>query len=167
MPGSIHKKGAERVPIPGRVFWVLDTFDILEEAKRLSDENPLVRWAAGLIYAQVPGFFGKRDEDEKASDEPAQETKLVDGLEVLPSAADQDEDDDEEQEAKDRERKRLQRLRRVGREEGADVPEAIALLRQYEGSPKQTRYLDAIIDPAETRPLVIRAIAALRGRRRA
>ena len=53
---------AERVPIPGRIPWVLDTFDILEEAKRLSEENPLVRWSAGLIYAQVPGFFGKRDE---------------------------------------------------------------------------------------------------------
>ncbi len=53
---------AERVPIPGRIFWVLDTFDVLEEAKALSKENPLVRWSAGLIYAQVPGFFGKGDE---------------------------------------------------------------------------------------------------------
>jgi hypothetical protein len=53
---------AERVPIPGRIFWVLETFDILEEAKSLSEENPLVHWSAGLIYAQVPGFFGKSDE---------------------------------------------------------------------------------------------------------
>ena len=53
---------ADRVPLPGRVFWVLDTFDVLEDAKALSEENPLVHWSAGLIYSQVPGFFGKRDE---------------------------------------------------------------------------------------------------------
>ncbi|MHA1600204.1 MAG: MBL fold metallo-hydrolase [Alphaproteobacteria bacterium] len=53
---------AERVPIPARIVWVLDTFDILDEAAALSPNNPLVHWSAGLIYAQVPGFFGKRDE---------------------------------------------------------------------------------------------------------
>ena len=53
---------AERVPIPGRIFWVQDTFEILEEAAALSETNPLVHWSAGLIYAQVPGLFGKRDE---------------------------------------------------------------------------------------------------------
>ena len=53
---------AERVPIPGRIFWLLDTFDILEDAKRLAESNPVVRWSAGLIYAQVPRFFGKSDE---------------------------------------------------------------------------------------------------------
>ena len=51
---------ADRVPIPGRIFWVRDTFEILEEAVALSGANPLVHWSAGLIYAQVPGFFGKR-----------------------------------------------------------------------------------------------------------
>ena len=53
---------ADRVPIPGRIWWVLDTFDLLEEANGLSEDNPLVHWAAGLIYAQVPGFFGKKEE---------------------------------------------------------------------------------------------------------
>ncbi len=54
---------AEDVPIPGRIFWVQDTFKILEEAKIISnDTNPLVKWASGIIYTQVPGFFGKRDE---------------------------------------------------------------------------------------------------------
>lgn len=52
---------ADQVAIPGRIAWVLDTFDILEEANSLSESNPLVHWAAGLIYAQVPSFFGKRD----------------------------------------------------------------------------------------------------------
>jgi len=53
---------AERVSILGRIMWVLDTFDLLEEAANLSENDPIVHWAAALIYAQVPGFFGKRDE---------------------------------------------------------------------------------------------------------
>ena len=53
---------AEQVSIPRRLFWVWDTFDILEESLRLSKNNPLVRWSAGIIYAQVPGFFGKREQ---------------------------------------------------------------------------------------------------------
>ena len=53
---------AGNVPIPGRIFWVWDTFLILEEAAALSENNPLVHWSAGLIYAQVPGFFGKRED---------------------------------------------------------------------------------------------------------
>ncbi|MCZ6781560.1 MAG: MBL fold metallo-hydrolase [Nitrospirae bacterium] len=52
---------AERVPVPGRIFWVWDTFDVLDEAKALAPNHPLVHWSSGLIYAQVPGFFGKRD----------------------------------------------------------------------------------------------------------
>ncbi len=53
---------ADRVPIPERIWWMQDTFDILQEAKKLSQNNPLVYWAAGLIYAQVPWFFGKKEE---------------------------------------------------------------------------------------------------------
>ena len=53
---------ADRVPIPGRIFWVLDTFKFLEEAGGLAENNPLVHWSAGLIYAQVPWFFGKQDQ---------------------------------------------------------------------------------------------------------
>ncbi len=53
---------ADHVPIPGRIGWVNDTFLLLEEADQLSKGNdPMVHWASGLIYAQVPGFFGKRD----------------------------------------------------------------------------------------------------------
>lgn len=50
---------ADQVAIPGRIWWVLDTFTLMEEAKASSENNPLVHWAAGLIYAQVPSFFGK------------------------------------------------------------------------------------------------------------
>ncbi len=53
---------ANQVPILSRIMWVRDTFGILEEAESLSENNPLVHWSAGLIYAQVPGFFGKREE---------------------------------------------------------------------------------------------------------
>ena len=53
---------ADRVPILGRLSWVWDTFDILDEARALAPNHPLVRWSSGLIYAQVPGIFGKRDE---------------------------------------------------------------------------------------------------------
>ena len=53
---------AEQVPLLNRIGWVLDTFELLEEAEQLSENNPLVHWSAGLIYTQVPGFFGKSDD---------------------------------------------------------------------------------------------------------
>lgn len=56
---------AEQVPLLSRIGWVLDTFDLLEEAERLAENNPLVHWSAGLVYAQVPGFFGKSDDAMK------------------------------------------------------------------------------------------------------
>lgn len=53
---------AEQVPLTSRIGWVNDTFDMLEEASRLTDnKNPIVHWASGLIYAQVPFFFFKKD----------------------------------------------------------------------------------------------------------
>jgi len=52
---------AERVPLIRRISWVLRSFDILEEARCLTGgEDPVVRWAAGQIYAQVPFFFGRK-----------------------------------------------------------------------------------------------------------
>ena len=53
---------ADDVALLSRIGWVLDTFDLLEEAEILSANNPLVHWSAGLIYAQVPDIFGKSDE---------------------------------------------------------------------------------------------------------
>ena len=53
---------ADEVFLLSRIGWVNDTFDILLEARAVGgDDNPLVRWSAGLIYAQVPWFFGKQD----------------------------------------------------------------------------------------------------------
>ena len=54
---------ANDVALAIRIPWVLDTFKLLEEAKNLSnDENPIVHWSAGLIYAQMPFFFFKHDQ---------------------------------------------------------------------------------------------------------
>ena len=54
---------ADEVSLFKRVGWVRETFRVLEEADKLSNgANPLATWSAGLIYAQVPGIFGKRDE---------------------------------------------------------------------------------------------------------
>lgn len=53
---------AGEVNLLSRIGWVNETFKRLEEADDLADgQNPLVHWAAGIIYARVPGFFGKRD----------------------------------------------------------------------------------------------------------
>lgn len=58
---------ADEIPLIKRIGWVNDTFDLLEEASKLTDNNdPLVHWSAGLIYAQVPFFFFKKDEAYKA-----------------------------------------------------------------------------------------------------
>lgn len=54
---------AEAVPLLSRIGWVTDTFDLLEQATALAGpDDPLVRWASGLIYARVPFFFFKKEE---------------------------------------------------------------------------------------------------------
>lgn len=58
---TLRATHAERVPLVKRIPWVLKSFQILEEARRLTGgADPVVRWAAGQIYAQVPRFFGKK-----------------------------------------------------------------------------------------------------------
>lgn len=53
---------ADEVFLLKRIGWVLDTFDIIDQAKEKGGaDNALVRWASGLIYAQVPWFFNKED----------------------------------------------------------------------------------------------------------
>lgn len=57
---------AEEVFLLARIGWVNETFAILEQADQLAGgQNPLVHWAAGIIYTQVPGFFGKAAEAEQ------------------------------------------------------------------------------------------------------
>lgn len=58
---TLRATHADRVPLAKRIPWVLKSFKILEEARRLTGgEDPVVRWVAGQIYAQVPFFFGKK-----------------------------------------------------------------------------------------------------------
>lgn len=58
--------GALRASYAGQVFllrrsgWVNQTIDLLEEAKQMSNnQNFLVRWLTGTVYAQLPERFGK------------------------------------------------------------------------------------------------------------
>ena len=52
---------ADRVPLVRQIAWMRDTFRFLEEARELTGgTHPIVRWAAGQIYAQVPWFFFKK-----------------------------------------------------------------------------------------------------------
>ena len=54
---------ANDVALYKRIPWVLNTFDLLEEAKKLTqDKSPIVHWCSGLIYAQMPFFFMKHDD---------------------------------------------------------------------------------------------------------
>jgi glyoxylase-like metal-dependent hydrolase (beta-lactamase superfamily II) len=54
---------SDEIPLLNRIGWVLDTFRILDEADTISaSQNPLTHWAAGIIYTQVPGYFGKSDQ---------------------------------------------------------------------------------------------------------
>jgi len=53
---------ADHVPLLSRIGWMYDTFSLLEEADALSDgQDPFVHWSAGLVYAQVPFFFFKKE----------------------------------------------------------------------------------------------------------
>lgn len=53
---------ADNVSLFIRMGWVKETFKVLEEAQNLSQNNPLVHWVSGIIYAQVPWFFDKKEE---------------------------------------------------------------------------------------------------------
>jgi len=56
--GLLRAGHAGAVPFWKRIGWVKQTIAILEEAKRLSGgEIFVVRWMAGVVYAQLPGFF--------------------------------------------------------------------------------------------------------------
>ncbi|MBL4599727.1 MAG: hypothetical protein JKX93_12230 [Rhizobiaceae bacterium] len=63
---SLRATYADEVFFLKRIFWVLDTFEILEEASAIGAAPPLVTWALGIIYAQVPAIFGIQDEAIKA-----------------------------------------------------------------------------------------------------
>jgi glyoxylase-like metal-dependent hydrolase (beta-lactamase superfamily II) len=52
---------ADNVPLLKRITWVNDSFTLLDRAFSLTaGEHPMVHWAAGMIYSQVPAFFFKK-----------------------------------------------------------------------------------------------------------
>jgi glyoxylase-like metal-dependent hydrolase (beta-lactamase superfamily II) len=56
--GLLRARQAGEVPLWKRIGWVKDTVATLEEAKRLTGSKQfVVRWIAGVVYAQLPGFF--------------------------------------------------------------------------------------------------------------
>jgi glyoxylase-like metal-dependent hydrolase (beta-lactamase superfamily II) len=59
--GLLRAGRANDVPLLHRIGWVHQTVDVLEDAKRRSGgEIFIVRWIAGVVYAQLPDFFGRR-----------------------------------------------------------------------------------------------------------
>jgi glyoxylase-like metal-dependent hydrolase (beta-lactamase superfamily II) len=59
--GTLRAGHANEVSLLGRYGWVKDTIGILEDAKQKSGGNIyVVRWMSGVVYAQLPGVFGKR-----------------------------------------------------------------------------------------------------------
>ena len=59
--GALRAGYANQVPLLRRSGWVKDTISILEDAKQKSGGNTyVVRWISGVVYAQLPGMFGKR-----------------------------------------------------------------------------------------------------------
>src|SRR5215469_18155995 len=60
--GLLRAGQASNVPFLSRIGWVKETIATLEEAKRLSGgEIFIVRWISGVVYAQLPAFFNRRD----------------------------------------------------------------------------------------------------------
>ena len=60
--GVLRAGHANDVALLSRIGWVKGTVAVLEEAKRLSGgEIFVVRWMAGVVSAQLPGFFGRRE----------------------------------------------------------------------------------------------------------
>ncbi len=59
--GALRAGHANEVFLLRRYGWVQDTIGILEDAREKSGGNIyVVRWISGVVYAQLPGVFGKR-----------------------------------------------------------------------------------------------------------
>lgn len=60
--GLMRGSRANRVPLLQRPFWVNETIDVLDEANAIVDgQNPLAHWSAGVVFAQLPTLFGRRE----------------------------------------------------------------------------------------------------------
>src|SRR5262249_42566674 len=59
--GLLRAQHAASLPLLRRYSYIKETIAILEQAKQLSGGNVfVVRWIAGIVYTDIPGFFGQR-----------------------------------------------------------------------------------------------------------
>jgi glyoxylase-like metal-dependent hydrolase (beta-lactamase superfamily II) len=60
---SLRGQAAGKVFLLRRIGWVRDTLSLLDEADRLSRGQIFItHWTSGLVRAQLPSFFGQRDQ---------------------------------------------------------------------------------------------------------
>ncbi|MEE8135577.1 MAG: MBL fold metallo-hydrolase [Thermodesulfobacteriota bacterium] len=61
--GVLRASYANNVPLLERVDWVNETINIMETAREISNNNNfIVRWTTGVVYAQLPDRFEKREQ---------------------------------------------------------------------------------------------------------
>ena len=60
--GLLRASYANEVSLLKRIGWVNETIDILETARKFSNnEDFVIRWSTGVVYAQLPDRFNKKD----------------------------------------------------------------------------------------------------------
>ena len=60
--GLLRAQHAASLPLLYRYSYVKETISILEQAKQLSEGKVfVVHWIAGIVYTEIPGFFGQRE----------------------------------------------------------------------------------------------------------
>src|SRR5262249_47501112 len=60
--GLLRAQHAASLPLLYRYSYVKETIGILEQAKQLSEGKIfVVHWIAGIVYTEIPGFFGQRE----------------------------------------------------------------------------------------------------------
>jgi glyoxylase-like metal-dependent hydrolase (beta-lactamase superfamily II) len=63
--GLLRAQRASSVPLPHRFGYVKDTLAILEQARQASGGKIfIVNWVAGIVHAELPGFFNQRSAAE-------------------------------------------------------------------------------------------------------
>jgi glyoxylase-like metal-dependent hydrolase (beta-lactamase superfamily II) len=59
--GVLRATYADHVSLARRIGWVRQSFRLLEMSLSMTQHTaPIAHWAAGMVYAQVPVFFGKK-----------------------------------------------------------------------------------------------------------
>ena len=61
--GVLRASYANYVPLLERIGWVNETINMMETAREISNNNNfLIRWTTGVVYAQLPDRFEKREQ---------------------------------------------------------------------------------------------------------